>query len=1000
MKKKTKRPNLVGWSLLSAFLVLLCVVCLVLNLVSKDIAVIMSVLTKADTYEVIEGNSEEDDVYFASAFSSEEELIAFENALCAAVEAEGAVLLMNENDALPLSSGNRVSLFARGSVDLMYGGTGSGNVDTSSAPNLKDALNEVGIEVNESLFDWYSSKEISEQYSRITPGRISDKLMANTEYCVNEAPWALVDENNCDSFEAYGDAAIVVISRSGGEGADLPAGDIGSGTDYTSSIEGDGNYLALSAEEKDLLAGLSQYKQQGVFEKIVVLINTSNAIELDFLNESLCGADYGVDAVMWIGDVGQNGILGVAQLLAGELSPSGSLVDTYLYDNLANPAVINFYSQNYDNVEEYGLIVEDGYDLQGRYTVYQEGIYLGYRYFETRYEDVVMQSGNAGDYDYSSVVAYPFGYGESYTEFELSDFEVHETEDAFEISVTVTNIGDFESKKTVQVYLQSPYTDYDRRSGIEKASVELCGFAKTELLSPSESQRVFISVDKSELRSYDASIAKTYILDAGDYYLSVGNGAHEALNNILAAKGYTPENTNGRMDEAGNSALTWKWTNDTLDTEIFSVSETGTVISNLFDEADPNKSSVSPGSVTWLSRSDWSNTFPVSNDYGFLVNDALNEALALTRYDASSVPVTEMPTMNADNGLSLIDLKGKSYDDPLWEELLDQLSFEDMAETISMGFHNTYAVESVDKPATNDENGPQGLTATLMFGTSAMCYPSEDVLAATFNLELIQKIGECIGEDCLSAGYSGLYGPGVNLHRSAYSGRNFEYYSEDPFLSGAMAASEVQGIQSKGVYVYMKHVALNDFETSRCGVSVWVNEQTLREIYLEPVERAVVDGDALGVMSAFNRIGAKWAGSCEELLTGFLREECGMEGIVITDMSALAKYMDIADGVIAGNNLWDNSIGFIQRHSALSYKNDAYIVSMMRESMHRILYTVANSNAMNGISSGDEIRAVMPSWQKALIGVNVVLAVLAALSIWKLSRNIKKRKQLKTLQAE
>ncbi len=445
MKKKTKKPGIIGWSILSVVLTLLTIVCLVLNVLYQDISIIMNVLTSAKTYEIVDNDGESKD-YFVSAFGSEEELVAYEQELCEKVEAEGAVLLMNKNEALPLGKSAKVSLFARGSVDLMYGGTGSGNVDTSSAPDLKTGLETVGIGVNETLFAWYQSEEIAEQYSRVTPGAISDKLMANTEYKVNEAPWSLVEENNASTFAEYGDAAIVVLSRSGGEGADLPAGDIGSGTAYTSGTEGSGNYLELSQEEKDLLAGLKAYKDNGTFQKIIVLLNTSNSIELDFLNSEICGTDYGIDSCMWIGDVGQMGALGVAQLLSGEVSPSGSIVDTFLNDHHTNPAVINFYSQNYDNYEAYDLIVEDGYDLQGRYSVYQEGIYLGYRYFETRYEDVVMGRENSGDFDYNEAVAYPFGYGESYTDFEISDFTLTEEEETFEIQVKVTNIGDTHQK--------------------------------------------------------------------------------------------------------------------------------------------------------------------------------------------------------------------------------------------------------------------------------------------------------------------------------------------------------------------------------------------------------------------------------------------------------------------------------------------------------------------------------------------------------------------------
>ena len=326
---------------------------------------------------------------------------------------------------------------------------------------------------------------------------------------------------------------------------------------------------------------------------------------MDFLNPEICGEDYGIDSAMWIGDVGQTGINGVAQLLAGEATPSGSLVDSYLYDNMANPAMYNFYTQAYPNAADYNLLT-DGPDVQGMYSVYQEGIYLDYRYYETRYEDAVMGTGNAGDYNWSTTVAFPFGYGDSYTTFEYSDFNVTESADAFNVTLKVTNTGStYSGKETVQLYFQSPYTDYDKANGIEKASAELCGFAKTDILAPGASQTVNITVDKSELRTYDANNAKTYIVDAGDYYFTAATDAHNAVNNILAAKGYTVENTDGRMTADGDVALTYKWTNAALDSTTFATSETGTAITNLFDEADPNKSSSEPGEVTWLSRSNW-----------------------------------------------------------------------------------------------------------------------------------------------------------------------------------------------------------------------------------------------------------------------------------------------------------------------------------------------------------------------------------------------------------
>ena len=548
-------------------------------------------------------------------------------------------------------------------------------------------------------------------------------------------------------------------------------------------------------------------------------------------------------------------------------------------------------------------------------------------------------------------------------------------------------------KETVQVYFQSPYTDYDKANGIEKAAAELCGFAKTDVLAPGASEDVTITVKKSELRTYDANNAKTYILDAGDYYFTAATDSHNAVNNILAAKGYTVAGTNGRMTEDGDTSLVWKWTNEALDATTYAASANGTAITNLFDESDPNKSSDAPGSVTWMSRSDWTGTVP-TQPAALTANETLAADLAFTQYDGTEADSVEMPTLGAKNGLTLASMIGKGFDDPQWETLLDQLTFDEMVNTITLGFHNTAAAASIGKTATKDENGPQGLTAALTGGASAMCYTSEDVMAATFNVDLINEVGKCIGEDCLAMGYSGLYGPGINMHRTAYSGRNFEYYAEDPFVAGTICAAEVQGIQSKGVYVYLKHVALNDSETSRRGVNTWLNEQTAREIYLEVADKAITDGGAWCVMTGFNRWGATWCGANSNLLNGFLREELGMRGMCITDFSGSSQYMDLVDGLIAGSDIWDSPMPKIHTTKAANYENDAYIVTQMRNAMHHILYTVVNSNAMNGWSASDTLKTVLPWWQTAIYALIAVLAVLTVLCAWQLSKALKRKKEL------
>lgn len=994
MKKQKNKKIL--WSVFSVLFTVLFVASMIGRSYAYQYATtINNVLGTSDT-KIVDGDP--DAMYYTLDFETEEEQAEYENELCARIEEEGATLLKNDNQALPLATNAKVSLFCRASTDLVYGGTGSGRVDVSTAPTLKDALTANGISVNETLWDWYSSDEIKEKYSRVLAGEISDNLAANSQFKVNEAPWEEVEAANASSFAEYGDAAIVVLGRSGGEGADLPAGDIGTDLEWTSGEEGSGNYLELSKEETDLLAGLKALKDNGTFKSIVVILNTANAIKLDFLNPEVCGVDYGVDSCMWIGDVGATGINGVAKLLAGGAAPSGSLVDTYWYDNHANPAVLNMYSRPYENYEDYDYLINCGSDeygegIRGVYNVYQEGIYLGYRYAETRYEDKVMNTAKTGDYDYTSTVAYPFGYGMSYVDFTYSNYKLEEKGDDFVITVDVTNNGDMDAKKTVQAWMQNPYTDYDRANGIEKASIEICGYVKVTVPA-GETVTAQIVVPKTELRTYDANNAKTYIMDAGDYYFTVANGAHEAINNVLAAKGYTVADG---MTAEGNKEMVSVWNNAKLDTEIFATSVTGAEITNLFDQADPFKSENAPDGVDtikWLSRSDWEGTFP-DQTIALSVNETLAYALNTSNYDPAEYADEEMPTMASGGDLNLSSFMGKDFDDPAWEELLDQLTYEEMVTTISLGFHNTAACPSISKPATKDENGPQGLTASLTGGISAMAYTSEDVLAATMNADLIEDVGRCIGNDCLQAGYSGLYGPGVNMHRSAYSGRNFEYYCEDPFVSAETCVAEVKGIQSKGVYVYLKHVALNDSESSRMGIQTWLNEQTAREIYLEVADRAITEGEAWCVMSGFNRWGALWCGEYDNLQNGYLRGELGMKGMSITDYSGSSSYMDLYDGMAGGSDIWDSPDTTVHYTKAMSdeYRNDPHFVTLMRGAMHRILYTVVNSNAMNGWTEDTRVVAATPWWKTAILALNVVTAALAAFSIYKLVMAMRAKKE-------
>ena len=517
-------------------------------------------------------------VYFASDFASDEEMIAYGLELCELVEAEGAALLMNENNALPLKEGDKVSCFSNSSVNLVYGGTGSGNIDASTANTLKGALEDAGIEVNPTLWNFYLSGE-NAAYSRKAGGMVSLESAK-----VSELPWQLYTDEVKNSAEVYGDAAIVTFSRVGGEGADL---------EFAKE-----NYLALNADEKEMMENLSAMKKEGKIKKIIVLINSANALQVDFLKEN----EYGVDACLWIGDVGISGIDAVADILAGKVNPSGSLVDTYCYNNYSSPAMVNFIPTVYEGCKE-GVIPDNA----STYMIYQEGIYVGYKYYETRYEDYVMGTGNAGNYAYHDEVAFPFGYGLSYTNFSYDNMQVSfdEASDRFRIQVDVTNTGDMAGKETVQIYVSSPYTQYDQENGVEKAAVSLVGFTKTKILQSGESTTAECFVDRRDLAAFDAYGAGTYILDEGDYYLTCASDAHDAVNNVLAAKGYTPSNTENRMDAEGSSQLTYKWNNPAFDAESYSTAANGTRIETRLSDSDINRTEDVAEKITWLSRKDW-----------------------------------------------------------------------------------------------------------------------------------------------------------------------------------------------------------------------------------------------------------------------------------------------------------------------------------------------------------------------------------------------------------
>ncbi len=930
--QKAKRKTVQPWKAVSIVLAVLLVVALPVNIVLRVFDNTVAAFVGGTFWEL--EHSDPHAEYFRGDFETVEEMIQYGLDLCRRVEAEGAALLRNENGALPLEDGAKVSCFSTSSVNLVYGGTGSGNIDASTADTLRTALEKSGASVNDTLWSFYTEGP-GKDYVRDSGGFTSSAA-------VGEAPWSAYTDEVKSSVAEYGDAAIVVLSRVGGEGVDLEFQDV--------------NYLALDENERDLLKNLTAMKEAGTLRKIVVLLNTANPLQVDFLTDNA----YDVDACLWIGDVGISGINAVADILMGKANPSGSLADTYCYDNYSAPAMANFVPTVYA-----GYAKGDIPDNAKTYMIYQEGIYVGYKYYETRYEDQVMGTGNAGGYDYSADVAFPFGFGLSYTTFAYSDLEVayNAQRQTYTLGVTVTNTGGMAGKETVQVYAQTPYTDYDRENGVEKAAVQLAGFGKTQELAPNGgSERLFITVNRRDLAAYDAYGAGTYILDAGDYYLTAAADAHDAVNSILAAKGFTRADG---MDADGDPSLTYTWTEEQLDANTFSLSANGVPIVNRLSQSDPNlyfaQYDSANGSVRWVSRSDWQGTLP-SEIVKIGLNDQLRRELQDVRYDPADYEAVDMPVLGADNGLKLYDMIGLDYDDPQWEELLDQLTFDEMVKLIGDAFHWTMPVKSVEAPGTRDENGPQGLTASLIGSGStqmaATAFTSEDVMAATFNVELMTEVGKVIGNNCLEAGIACLYGPGNNIHRTPYGGRNFEYYSEDGFLSGRMSAFEVAAIQAKGVHVVMKHFALNDCEQDRIGLGVWLNEQAAREIYLKAFQTPIEEGNGNGVMMAYTRWGTQWSGGSQGL-GEILRDEWGCQGMNITD-NVLTTYVNGPDGVLAATSIYDAMMPYVTQ-GLPKYRDDPVIVAAMREACHHNLYAIANSCGMNGVGRDTTIKLTRPA---------------------------------------
>ena len=949
------------------------------------------------TQQVINDGGSQAIIRNFSDFSSIKELQEYANQVTSMVTEEGAVLLKNDNNALPLSSGAKVNLYSSSSVNYIYSGGGSSFAKKSDFITLKEGLEASNFQVNQELWNWYS--ENTSYFGDHVSNTSSDKAA----YTINDAKWENISTTaKTDQAEA----AIFVLSRYGTEATDLSFTG-GSTTDYSH-----GNYLELSPAEIDVLVNLKALKDSGKISKIIVLLNSVNQVECDYIDDPA----YGIDAVLWVGIGGTAGTLGIGKILSGEVSPSGKLTDTYWKSHHYNPVYANFGS--YEN--QGGVVSSANGGKSNRYVVYQEGIYNGYRYTETRYEDAVLEKENVGEFNYSDVVSYPFGYGLSYTEFEYSDFDVTENteDDIYTVTVTVKNIGSVAGKESVQVYLQQPYI----KGGVEKASVEFVGYAKTGLLAPGESQELSIEVDGRWFASYDAYGAKTYVLDAGDYYLTVAKDAHNAINNILTHKKADGVSVNeSKMVGQGDASLVYK-TTKAEDKQTYSVSKvTGNPITNQFDNADLNLYTAANGvnSVTYVSRSNWAETVKLgmTESHALLNNQVIVTVTDQMVYDGKKASEkiekddVAYPTYGADNGLTLASLvtivdgqpQRVAYDDERWDDLLDQLTWEDTVMILSNGLRKTLGVDSIGKPATIDGNGALGPvggtnyaysdnenTATNRFAflygdpdmeSSPVQYPCASLTAATMNDELAYELGKVIGEDCLWAGYSGLYGFGCNIHRGTYNGRAFEYYSEDPVLSGYITAYQVQGIRSEGVYVYMKHAILNEQEKNREGVNTWCNEQAIRQIYARSFQIAIEEGGAENLMTGFNRIGVVWT-SQHGFINSVFRDEFGMQGFAVSDYWQ-SGYMDLVGGILGGCALPDGDTANTAENSTLYTYSEGYgnLAWAMREETHRILYIAVNSVAMNGYSASTRFNTITPQWINLLNGVRSGVTVSFGLAV-------------------
>ena len=848
---------------------------------------------------------------------------------------DGIVLLKNES-LLPLNETKKLNIFGWESINPAYGGAGSGGInDLYDIVSLNQGLENAGFSINQELVDFYNN------YGADNP----EMSIQKQSWTLPEPPVDTYSDELIKSAKEYSDVAVVVLSRKAGEGHnDIPmdvrkAAYDNNSDEYDDFPEGE-HYLQLSQTERDMVDMVCSN-----FDNVIVVYNGANQFELGFADEYPQ-----IKSVVWCPGTGNVGFNALGKVFSGEVNPSGKTPDTFIYDMTTAPWWNNAEKMEYTNLADMaveGMNAGTAQVYAPAFTNYVEGIYVGYKYYETAAQE--------GAIDYDKTVQYPFGYGLSYTEFEQKMGELEEKDGQISVDVEVTNTGDVAGKDVVEVYYKPPYTN----GGIEKSSANLIEFAKTDLLQPGESQTVTVTFSIEDMASYDENNAKAYVLEKGDYVISINSDSHT----VLDQKTYTADKD-----------VVYKGENKRASDD--------TAATNVFEDAK--------GDVTYLSRADHFANYeeataaPASAELG---EPYVSEYHLNSNFDKTTYLNDEdvMPTTGADNGLTLADMRDADYDDPRWEKLLDQLTVDEMANMIAMAGYQTAAMDSVGKVATLDFDGPAAINNNFT-GVGSIGFPIEVVVASTWNKELAQAWGECMGKISQEMGAEGWYAPGMNTHRTAFGARNYEYFSEDGVLAGNMGAKAVEGARKYGVYSYIKHFAL--YEGNAKMVSVWSNEQAIREIYLKPFEISVKQGGANAVMVSWSFLGDKWTGESSNLMNTVLRDEWGFRGMALTDffrnnghgfMNADAALANGVDAMLSTFNGEENNVANPEHPTA---------VLQMRNACKNVMYTVVSSWAYDG----EHEETGMENWKKAGIGIDIVIALFMAGMEVLVIRGYKKRK--------